>query len=70
MWSLPWEKLPPLVAGPLLVVLGLLFGISGASSPDSARRVGVIVFGEPLRVCRRLHSLRGWSSEQTTEVFA
>ena len=29
--------------------------------------------GEPLRVCRRLHSLRGWSHEQAedpAEVFA
>jgi hypothetical protein len=24
---------------------------------------------EPPRICRRLHSLRGWSDEQTFEVF-
>ena len=24
---------------------------------------------EPPRICRRLHSLRGWSHEQTFEVF-
>ncbi|KQV59667.1 MULTISPECIES: hypothetical protein [unclassified Duganella] len=29
MWLLPWEKLPPLVLGPLLTLVGLVSVVSG-----------------------------------------
>ena len=46
MWSLPWEKLPPLVVGPLLMLFGafLLFGsYADATSGMGARILGGLV---------------------------
>jgi uncharacterized membrane protein len=35
MWILPWEKLPPLVLGPLLIVAGIfVFLLPDAKSPE------------------------------------
>jgi hypothetical protein len=43
VWSLPWEKLPPLVVGPLLLLFGaaLLFG----SYADATNAVGARILG-------------------------